>query len=300
MNIGKQTGSDNQLQREPAPGHADRGTCAIGVMAKAPQAGRSKTRLCPSLSHDQAARLSVAFPRDSIENMASAARLAPIVAYAAYVPLGTKAVLQAHVADGAALMLADGSPPMPRGIQGFGRCLMHAIQGMLAQGHAAACVLSSDSPTLPTELLVQAADTLLTPGERAVMGPANDGGYYLLGLKTAHAAMLADIDWSTPRVAKQTRPRAREAGLQLVELDLWHDVDDALSLNKLLTENRGYAAKGDCQSHQWSRPSADASSICRFRRNGVSQRTAKASARPGFCSSTFLRRHVRSAHEGNR
>lgn len=241
MDTGNQTGSGNPLQREP--GLADRGTCAIGVMAKAPQAGRSKTRLCPPLSHDQAARLSAAFLRDSTENMASAARLAPIVAYAAYAPLGTEAVLQAHVADGTALMLADGSPHMPRGVQGFGRCLMHAIQGMLAQGHAAACVLSSDSPTLPTELLVQAVDTLLVPGERAVMGPANDGGYYLLGLKTAHAAMFSDIDWSTPRVAEQTRQRAREAGLQLVELDLWYDVDDAMSLNKLLTENRGYAAR---------------------------------------------------------
>ena len=111
---------------------------------------------------------------------------------------------------------------------------------MLDHGHPAACVLSSDVPTLPTRLLVQAARYLLAPGDRAVLGACEDGGYYILGLKAPHARLFAEIDWSTGRVAGQTRKRAREAGLDLIELDPWYDVDDAASLGLLLRETTGY------------------------------------------------------------
>ena len=186
--------------------------------------------------------MSAAFLRDTTENMAAAAGNAPIAPYAAYAPLGTETLLHACLADGTALLLADGSPPMPEGVAGFGRCLLHAIQGMLDAGHTAACVLSSDSPTIPTDVLVQAATLLLAPGDRAVLGPADDGGYYFLGLKAAHAALFRDIAWSTETVAETTRTRAREIGLDLIELEPWYDVDDAASLGVLLRESAGYAA----------------------------------------------------------
>lgn len=217
-------------------------TCAIGIMAKAPQAGRSKTRLCPPLTAGEAAALSGAFLRDTAGNVAEAARFAPIAPYAAYAPLGAEALVAAHIGAGTGLVLADGSPPMPVEVEGFGRCLLHAIEGMLAHGHAAACVLSSDIPTLPTRLLVEAARLLLAPGERAVLGASDDGGYYLLGLKTARHEMFAGIAWSTDGVADATRARARDIALDLVELDPWYDVDDAASLAVLLGETRGYAA----------------------------------------------------------
>jgi rSAM/selenodomain-associated transferase 1 len=217
-------------------------SCAVGVMAKAPQAGRSKTRLCPPLTGEQAAAMSAAFLRDTTDSMAAATRQAAIASYAAYAPLGTESLLRPCLAEDTELLLADGSPPMPAGVDGFGRCLLHAIQGMLAAGHAAACVLSSDSPTIPTAFLVQAATLLLAPGDRAVLGPADDGGYYLLGLKAPHAAMFRDIAWSTATVADATRERAREIGLDLVELEPWYDVDDAASLGVLLRESAGYPA----------------------------------------------------------
>lgn len=217
-------------------------SCAIGVMAKAPQAGRSKTRLCPPLLPEQAAALSAAFLRDTTENMALAARLAAIVPYAAYAPPGSEALLAAHLREGTRLVLADGSAPMPAGVDGFGRCLLQATQDMLARGHGSACVLSSDCPTLPTRLLVQAAEILLAPGDRAVLGATEDGGYYLLGLKAAHAQPFQNITWSTELVADETRARIRDAGLELVELDPWFDVDDAASLKMLLDNQNGYAA----------------------------------------------------------
>jgi uncharacterized protein len=219
--------------------------CAIGVMAKVPQAGRSKTRLCPPLRPEQAAALSAAFLRDTTDNIAAAARQAPIIGYAAYAPLGAEPLLLDHVAPGTACILADGSTPMPPGVEGFGRSLLHAIQGMLARGHAAACVLSSDTPTLPTHSLVQAAAILLAaaPTEnRIVLGACDDGGYYLLGMSAAHAGLFTDIAWSTDSVADATRQRAQSLGLDLVELDPWYDVDDTASLAVLLAETEGYAA----------------------------------------------------------
>jgi uncharacterized protein len=217
-------------------------SCAIGVMAKAPQAGLSKTRLCPPLRCEEAAALSAAFLRDTTEAISLAARSAAISPYAAYAPRGAELLLSGCLARGTTLLLADGEPIAREGVNGFGRSLLHAIENMLARGHVAACVLSSDSPTLPARLLVRAAELLLAPGDRAVLGPAEDGGYYLLGLKAPHAAMFANIAWSTRSVADATRARARSLGLELVELEPWYDVDDARSLRILLRDTLGYAA----------------------------------------------------------
>jgi hypothetical protein len=107
---------------------------------------------------------------------------------------------------------------------------------MLAGGSRAACVLNSDSPTLPTALLVEAAQLLLERPDRVVLGPAEDGGYYLLGMTAPHAHLFEDIAWSTDTVAEATRARARTLGLEVVELAPWYDVDDRDSLLRLIEE----------------------------------------------------------------
>jgi uncharacterized protein len=96
--------------------------------------------------------------------------------------------------------------------------------------------LNSDSPTLPTSLLVEAVQLLLEPHDIAVLGPSADGGYYLLGMKRLCPDLFRAIDWSTAHVARQTRLRAREAGLRLVDLACWYDVDDAASLRRVIAE----------------------------------------------------------------
>jgi rSAM/selenodomain-associated transferase 1 len=207
--------------------------CAITVMAKAPQPGRSKTRLVPPLTPEQAAELSAAFLRDTTENIAAAAKLALISGSVAYAPAGADSRFDGLLAAGTSLVLADGTLDTPANVTGFGRCLLHAITSLLADGFASAIVLNSDGPTLPARVLARAADMLAAPGDRAVLGPADDGGYYLLGLKRPHAHMFADIAWSTADVAAQTRARAAEIGLELVELPVWYDVDDAASLARL-------------------------------------------------------------------
>jgi glycosyltransferase A (GT-A) superfamily protein (DUF2064 family) len=215
-----------------------KGTCAIGVMAKVPRPGYSKTRLCPPLRPEEAAALSGAFLRDTTANIAQAARMAPISAYAAYAPAGAEEALLPHLAKGTACLLADGSLPAPHGVEGFGRCLLHAIEQMLAGGQTAACVLSSDTPTLPTEFLVAAATTLLLGDDRrVVLGACDDGGYYLLGMRVPYARLFADIAWSTSTVAATTRARAVELGLDLVELPIWYDIDDAAALERLVRES---------------------------------------------------------------
>jgi rSAM/selenodomain-associated transferase 1 len=218
--------------------------CAIGVMAKAPKPGFSKTRLCPPLRPEQAASLSAAFLRDITENIVLAARQIPATGYVAYAPAGQEALFNGHLAAGTRLLLADGSPLMPSNVTGFGRCLLHAILAMLARQHCSAVVLNSDSPTLPTAVLVDTAASLAAEGDRIVIGPAEDGGYYLLGMKAAHAHLFADIAWSTDAVAATTRHRARELGLEVVELPTWYDVDDQAALGRLLDETADPGVRG--------------------------------------------------------
>ena len=73
-------------------------------------------------------------------------------------------------------------------------------------------------------------------GDRVVLGPAADGGYYLIGLKRAHPELFAGVRWSTDAVYADTLAKAKLAGLEVVELPLWYDVDDAPTLDLLRAE----------------------------------------------------------------
>jgi glycosyltransferase A (GT-A) superfamily protein (DUF2064 family) len=214
------------------------GRIAIAVMAKAPQPGRVKTRLCPPLAPQDAADMGAAFLRDITMNLAQAARVAPIDPWVAFAPAGTERRFDGMLEPGTRLLLADGAGEMPEGVEGFGRCLFQATQRLLDMGYAAACVLNADSPTLPTARLARLAESLTMPGRRGVLGPAEDGGYYVLGLPSAEHRMFADIAWSTDRVADQTRERAAEIGLPLLELPSWYDVDDRAALARLVEDLR--------------------------------------------------------------
>jgi len=215
-------------------------TCGIAFMAKASVPGRAKTRLVPPLTFDEAAALNTAFLQDVANNLLlaalGAAPHAGIVGYAAYGPPGSEDFF--HRTLPASIGLIDAWLP------NFGDCLLHTIQEIFARGHGSAVVLNSDSPTLPTRLLNETAELLASPGDRAVLGPSSDGGYYLLGLKTAHRRMFEDIAWSTERVAEQTLERARDINLSVHLLPVWYDVDDVESLHRLDTELRGGDSAG--------------------------------------------------------
>ncbi|HTW28968.1 MAG TPA: TIGR04282 family arsenosugar biosynthesis glycosyltransferase [Acetobacteraceae bacterium] len=222
------------------------GRCAIAVMAKAPRPGRVKTRLSPPLSPDEAMAMGAAFLRDVTANLRCAARDAPIAGFVAYAPAGSDSLFDGLLAPDTGLVLADGTGAMPDTVQGFGRSLLHATRALFDRGFGAVCVLNADSPTLPTDRLIEAATALLRPGPRAVLGPAEDGGYYLLGMQTPDPHLFSAIDWSTDRVAVQTRTRIAERDLPLVDLPPWYDVDDGDALTRLLRElaapGAGFAA----------------------------------------------------------
>jgi rSAM/selenodomain-associated transferase 1 len=220
----------------------------IAVMAKAPRAGSCKTRLVPMLSPEHAAAMSAAFLGDVTENLMLAAQSAPIAPYVAYAPADAAPAFEGLIAPGTNLLLADGSAPASPGVAGFGKCLLHAIDALLRRGHRAACVLNSDSPNLPTRVLVRAADLLLRPRDHVIIGPAEDGGYYFLGMRAAHAGLFAGIDWSTSRVAAQTRQRSASLGLPIIELEPWYDVDDPASLRRLLRALPRGAGSGEFEA----------------------------------------------------
>lgn len=202
--------------------------CAIAVMAKASARGQAKTRLAPPLTLDEAAEFNTAFLRDIADNLLAAGSQAPIKGFIAFGPPGSEGFFTAI---------------MPREIglvecwfPDFGNCLFHAMSSILRQGYASGIVLNADSPTLPVAHLVEAACLLASPGDRAVLGPSLDGGYYLLGLKEPHRRLFEDITWSTEHVAEQTIERAREIGLPMHVLPTWYDIDDRESLRMLHSE----------------------------------------------------------------
>jgi rSAM/selenodomain-associated transferase 1 len=209
------------------------GVCAIAVMAKAPVVGRNKTRLHPALPPAAATQLHAAFLRDITATIRHAGESAPIEGFVAYAPAGSEALFDGCLAGGTQLQCADGATPAAPGVEGLGRCLLHAVRGLLARGYGMACLVNADSPTLPVSHLQQALDALARPGDRLVLGPAEDGGYYLIGLKQAHAAVFADIDWSSAAVVRQTLERAAGIGLPVTLLGTWYDVDSPASLQRL-------------------------------------------------------------------
>ena len=215
-------------------------TCAIAVMAKASIAGRAKTRLMPTLTPEQAADLNTSFLRDVADNLIAASALANITAHMAYAPAGSAPFFKGILPE--SIGLIETVAPT------FGECLLHAARTLLEAGSTSVCLLNSDSPTLPVGYLVAAATALAVPGDRVVLGPSTDGGYYLIGIKQAHAGLFEGIDWSTERVFRQTVARAGELGLAVHELPTWYDVDDAASLGTLIGELFGGRPFRSCGS----------------------------------------------------
>jgi rSAM/selenodomain-associated transferase 1 len=212
-----------------APGAA--GRCALGIMTKAPQAGRVKTRLTPPLTPAEAAELNTCFLRDTATAISQAANDAPARGVGVYTPAGAESAYEE-------ILPADFGLIVQRGEE-FGDRLSNAIDDLLTVGFESVCLIDSDSPTVPQSAYARAAEALHESGDRVVLGPSDDGGYYLIGMKRLHRQLFERIDWSTERVAEQTIERATESGLQLVMLPTWYDVDDQATLQRLCAELLG-------------------------------------------------------------
>lgn len=213
--------------------------CALAVMTKVPRAGKVKTRLTPPLTSEEAAALNTCFLRDTASALAATAREGLARGIAVYTPAGEEAAYHG--------ILPSKFELVPQRGDAFGERLTFATQDLLRLGFASVCLIDSDSPTVPQPAYAEAASLLSQPGDRIVLGPSDDGGYYLIGLKKAHRRVFEDIDWSTARVLDQTMERAAELGVEVHFLPTWYDVDDKATLRRLCQElfaPDGNASKG--------------------------------------------------------
>jgi rSAM/selenodomain-associated transferase 1 len=240
------------------PDRGARGLCALAVMTKAPQAGRVKTRLVPPLTPEEAAELNKCFLRDTVAAISSVCSRRPAgdvqfehagashseaataaCGIAIYTPVGAESVYTD-------ILPADFSLLPQRG-DGFGERLYFAVGDLFRCGFRSVCLIDSDSPTVPTENFEQAVE-LLTE-DRVVLGPSDDGGYYLIGVKKPHRHLFEQIDWSTERVLNQTMQRATEIGIEIKLLPTGYDVDDDASLRRLCNELLTDTTSADIAPH---------------------------------------------------
>jgi rSAM/selenodomain-associated transferase 1 len=202
--------------------------CALVVMAKAPRPGTVKTRLAPPLTLEQASVLSICFLKDTAENIAQVAASGIAAGLVSYTPVGDEEFFDGILPTSFALVPQRGND--------FGARLLGAAEDLLSCGFGAVCLIDSDSPTVPAAAFEQAIAELARDGNRIVLGPSNDGGYYLIGLRRAHPELFANIRWSTSTVYAETLAAAAAAGIEVVELPLWYDVDDGAALELLSSE----------------------------------------------------------------
>jgi rSAM/selenodomain-associated transferase 1 len=201
--------------------------CALAVMTKAPRTGHVKTRLVPPLTADEAAALNTCFLRDTAAAILEVSGK-NVQGIAVYTPIGAE---ETYIG-----ILPDNFQLVPQRGDGFGERLAAAAGDLLRIGFQSVCLIDSDSPTVPSRVYSEAANMLSIRGDRVVLGPSDDGGYYLIGLKQDHRRLFEEIDWSTERVLEQTRQRAAELDLEVKFLPPGYDVDDRATLRRLCDE----------------------------------------------------------------
>jgi rSAM/selenodomain-associated transferase 1 len=197
---------------------------AVAVMAKAPGFAPVKSRLQPPLTADEARALATAFLLDRLDAVAALSGAAALLAFA---PPEAAAALRT-LAPASVRLLAQ------RGDE-LGERLTHLFDDLLAE-HAAALVLDADSPTLPMAWVSDGLQTLAAGTADVVLGPADDGGYWGIGVRASCPKLFADVPWSTDRVLATTLARAEVLGLRVRLLPRWFDVDTEADLRRLCDE----------------------------------------------------------------
>ncbi len=193
---------------------------ALIVFVKYPEPGKVKTRLAKFIGFERAAELYREFATMTLRNgelLAHAARLA------FFTPPDKKAELRTMFPGEWHWLEQHTSSDLGVRIQ-------HAITSALALGYRRVLTIGTDSPTLPLAFLEEAAAALHT--HDLVLGPAEDGGYYLIGVKAAPMALFEGIAWSTEKVFAQTVERAEALRLSVHILPEWYDIDDLATLEK--------------------------------------------------------------------
>ncbi len=205
----------------------------LGIFAKQPQAGRVKTRLCPPLSFAEAADL---YRNALFETVARMSRLRSCELVIFF--------------SGERNWFADSFPGLPlleQQGEDLGGRMAGALEALFRHGYRRPLLIGSDAPDLPLDFIDRALERLST--NDLVIGPATDGGYYLIGESGHHPELFENMPWSTQRVLTETLRRAAALNLSCARLDTWEDLDDIESLRRFL----GRASSGataDCLRHR--------------------------------------------------
>jgi len=213
---------NGQAEGLMADNMADEARSAVAIMAKAPQSGQVKTRLCPPLSYREAAELYRCFLLDKIAQVNTVQRAAPVVSYSP---------------DDSRPLFEDLTPPhfmlIPQHGDDLGARLLFTFDRLFRQGFTQVIVIDSDTLTLPTAYLEQALMLIAERVNDVVLGPTEDGGYYLIGLRQSHRELFEQMPWSTSQVFPETRRRSEQYGLTVACTEYWYDVDTPEDLSRL-------------------------------------------------------------------
>ena len=193
---------------------------ALIIVAKKPEPGLTKTRLCPPFTPEAAAEFYSCLMRDTL---ALAARLPGVDLTLAYTPASARDYFKKWVPNGFQLSAQQGAH--------LGERLANALAHHLERGYRRTVIMNSDGPTLPLAYLKEAFTEL----DRAdvTLGMGHDGGYYLIGLKQMVPQLFENIAWSTEEVIPQTLEICRRLKLKVYPLPEWYDVDVEADLQRL-------------------------------------------------------------------
>lgn len=211
-------------------GHPDN-KAVLGVMVKAPVAGLVKTRLVPPLTEHEAAGLYRAFLADIFARLQ---KLDGVDVVILYTPASARENMAKTFPQVSGLTSQEGKC--------LGERLSNAFASLFASGYERVAIIGSDSPDLPLPYIREAFTTLLNAHRKGsiVIGPARDGGYYLIAADSPPSYVLFDgITWSTDRVLAETIKRAEEAAIPYWLLPEWYDMDAPEDLPLLLSNSGG-------------------------------------------------------------
>ena len=193
---------------------------AIALFARAPLPGRVKTRLIGRFSPGEVCNLYCAFVLDMWEKLAAFRPDAEILLYFDQDHPEWRDLAGSHA------RLQQGAD--------LGQRMLRCFEEMQIAGCLPLLILGSDSPALPAASL--APWTELLAGSPALLGPAEDGGYYAIGCRSPHPLMFQGVEWSAPRTCAQTEAALRRCGLPPAYLPMSYDVDTPDALSRLAAE----------------------------------------------------------------
>lgn len=196
------------------------------VFAREPLPGKVKSRLAAAVGDQEAAVLYETMLQDVLKTVRQLSDVETIV-YWACGEESLPRLSEKHQCTSRQQSLGD-----------LGQRMQGAFEEMFAGGFNACCIIGSDAPDLPQTYIQDAFRTLETRRADIVLGPARDGGYYLLGLRQVWRQLFDNISWGSADVLQQSLTAARGAGAVTALLPEWQDIDTVEDLQAFKERNQ--------------------------------------------------------------